>query len=820
MNTTTLDRPEPRGAGRPGAPSPWWPPPPPKPPRGMSAELRIPMPVLATLATLCTTLCLGNLFEGIRWWFYPSLGAIVVAAIVGELGRRVRAPLAVMPLLYAVAGWLYVIPVAAGDSGRRPGVGLWPTGDTFTALRDLANSGSTDIRALTVPVPDRPGFLFLTVAGVFVIAALVDAIAVGLDRPAAAGLPLLALLAVPAAVVERGVGLLAFVAACLSYLAMLLSSGRHGFVRWARVPAGAAAGIRQATGATGRRIGAIAVVAALFLPVLIPRYTGVGRHRSSGSGGGSATVIEPVVTLAQQLHSDSIQPLLTVHTQTPEYLRLASLEHFDGQRFTLGSLSAGRDARVSHGLPAPAKGSTAEVKATIDVENVLHQRYLPTPYQATQVAIDGDWRLSGRTFTIFSAQNDTSGAHYSVTSQVATPTAEALRAQTPTGSLAPEIDADINLPNDLPVEISELAARLTASYPTEYDKAAAIQAYLRGPLFTYDLKGAPIGNNALADFLLRDHRGYCEQFAGAMVVLAREAGIPARVAVGFTPGTRQADGSWLITNHDAHSWPEIWFPQAGWIRFEPTKRDDSTTAPDYTQNPQGGAPAPIQSADPKSQATAAPSGKASQPAAGPSSGLTSGAGSSGGGLSFPATQVLGWSGGAAVGVVLLLAPARLRRRRRRRRLDDSSAGWQRDAWREIVDTAVDLGVDVPATLSPRRTVQRWSRLSTGERVMPDAASKVLAEVAHAEERFRYAPQSSAGADPAVAWTAQEVRDALHSWEHSRESRVRLRALLAPRSMRPAARTVLAGESGPGADSKPGSRRLALRRLRSRPAGQS
>ncbi len=69
---------------------------------------------------------------------------------------------------------------------------------------------------------------------------MVDAIAVALQRPAAAGLPLLALLAVPAAVVDRGVGLLAFLAACAAYLALLLASGRRRLTRWARLLPGSA----------------------------------------------------------------------------------------------------------------------------------------------------------------------------------------------------------------------------------------------------------------------------------------------------------------------------------------------------------------------------------------------------------------------------------------------------------------------------------------------------------------------------------------------------------------------------------------------------
>jgi transglutaminase-like putative cysteine protease len=782
MNAPALGLREPSSPRYPSSPPPRWTPGPPGPPVPAPADVQVPMPVLAGFATFCTALCLGNLFDGLRWWLLPATGAIVVAGLCGELGRRLHFAALVMPLVYLAAGWLYVIPVAAHASIVGPGVSLRPSGATFSALRALADSGSRDIHTLSVPVPERPGFLFLTVAGVYLIAALVDGIAVGLHRPAAAGLPLLALVAVPSAVVERGVGLMAFAASCAAYVALLLASGRRELSRWARLPPGAATGIRRMTGATGRQVAVVSIVAALVVPVAIPRFAGIARHHHGGAGSGSATVIEPVVTLAQQLHSQVTQPLLTVRTAAPEYLRLTALEHFDGRSFRLGSLSASSNERISHGLPKVVAGPAERVQDTIDVLPVLHQRYLPVPYQATEVSIAGDWRLASRNFTIFSAQTDTSGAHYTVTSEVANPSPAELRAQSAGLAVPADVSSSTELPTDLPVEVIQLSAQLSSGLTTEYDRAAAIQAYLRGPRFTYDLNGAPTGPNALVDFLLHRRRGYCEQFAGAMVVLARVAGIPARVAIGFTPGTRRADGSWLVTNRDAHSWPELWFPQAGWVRFEPTKRDESTTPPAYTFAPAGSAPgataAPSASAAPSAQPSArASAGAANKPAA-----PTAGAAAGGGGGGF-AAGALGWGAAVLAALALVLSPAALRRGGRRRRLGHArgrggpAPGGEPALWREVVDTAVDLGLELAPTLTPRRAVQYWSRRSTGERCMPDTTYAVLMEVAYAEELARYAAEGSRPAE-----IATQLAAALGAWERSFGRRVRLRALLAPRSM--------------------------------------
>jgi hypothetical protein len=88
--------------------------------------------------------------------------------------------------------------------------------------------------------------------------------------------------------------------------------------------------------------------------------------------------------------------------------------------------------------------------------------------------------------------------------------------------------------------------------------------------FTY-FEFPPLTAYPLATFLLRKKLGYCQQFAGAMALMLRMGGVPARVATGFTTGTYdQAAKSWLVTDFDAHAWVEAWFPHYGWVAFDPT----------------------------------------------------------------------------------------------------------------------------------------------------------------------------------------------------------------------------------------------------------
>jgi transglutaminase-like putative cysteine protease len=101
--------------------------------------------------------------------------------------------------------------------------------------------------------------------------------------------------------------------------------------------------------------------------------------------------------------------------------------------------------------------------------------------------------------------------------------------------------------------------------------ALAIESYLRGPSFQYTLHPpASEYTSPYAAFLFDTHAGYCQHFAGAMAVLLRYNGIPARVVVGFTQGDERRQGVFTVRRDDAHAWVEAYFPGAGWAQFDPT----------------------------------------------------------------------------------------------------------------------------------------------------------------------------------------------------------------------------------------------------------
>jgi hypothetical protein len=160
------------------------------------------------------------------------------------------------------------------------------------------------------------------------------------------------------------------------------------------------------------------------------------------------------------------------------------------------------------------------------------------------------------------------------------------------------------LPGGFSSGVAEEARRVTAGAVTPYEVARRLQDYFRGPSFAYDLNVAPgHGVDAMERFLFQTRRGYCEQFAGTYAAMARAVGLPARVAVGFVPGTYQGDGLYHVQGRDAHAWPEVYIAGYGWVAFEPTPGAGRNAPGTQAYTGVGATP---QSSDPEVTTTTAP----------------------------------------------------------------------------------------------------------------------------------------------------------------------------------------------------------------------
>jgi transglutaminase-like putative cysteine protease len=181
--------------------------------------------------------------------------------------------------------------------------------------------------------------------------------------------------------------------------------------------------------------------------------------------------------------------------------------------------------------------------------------------QETQVA----WRSNQDLFGILGAE-----AEYRAVSFVSSATEDQLRSS---GQDYPRWVRDryLALPDSVPSRVLGLGRDLTARGATAYDRALAIESYLRSIPYSLNVP-VPPDNRDVSDYFLFDlRRGYCDYYATAMVVLSRAAGLPARLATGFAPGKFDPESAtFTVTAADAHSWVEVYFPGYGWVEFEPT----------------------------------------------------------------------------------------------------------------------------------------------------------------------------------------------------------------------------------------------------------
>ena len=138
----------------------------------------------------------------------------------------------------------------------------------------------------------------------------------------------------------------------------------------------------------------------------------------------------------------------------------------------------------------------------------------------------------------------------------------------------------LQLPPTLPQRVKELALELTREYDNIYDKAVALEEYLRQIPYNEDIEAPPPDRDGVDYFLFDSREGYCDYYASAMAVMARAVGIPARIAVGYAGGEYEGElDGYLVRRSNAHTWVEIYFPDYGWIEFEPTAGEPPIVRP-------------------------------------------------------------------------------------------------------------------------------------------------------------------------------------------------------------------------------------------------
>ncbi|CCG03114.1 transglutaminaseTgpA domain-containing protein [Blastococcus saxobsidens] len=751
--------------------------------------------VLAALATLLGALALSPVFTTGAW--FPPVLAVVAAVLAGGLllrraGARLTQDSAVPrvlgvlgPLLVPVGQLLLVACVLTAAFAPDGAVaGLIPTPESLTRLAGVFADGTAEIREQATPALPLTGLLALTTLFVGLVAVLVDLVAVVGRQAAAAGVGLLVLFCVPVGTVTGGIGLLALGAPAAGFAVLLWADQRRAL--------GESAAERLSGGSgPAVRVGFVALSAGVVLGGLVPVLpegsftTGLG-----GGGDATGTALDPAAELRGQLTLPEAIELLRLDSSVadPGYLRAVALDEYDAaEGWSLSNLD-GEVSIAEDSVLAPLPGRQQTRPVTADVEVLQHDdRFLPVPSSPLSVRFgdeDADgWRFDAATGTVFGRDVTSAGLAYRVIATEPRPSPELLSRAAPLLQGNRLQERFTALP-EMDPSIGELTARLTQGAATPYEAVRRIQAYLsdRANGFVYSLSTAPgTSGDDLVDFL-RLKRGYCEQYAGAMAVLVRQAGMPARVALGYTPGEVQEDGTRLITSDDAHAWVEVFFRGLGWVPFDPTP-----IAADR-QVPLPWSPRP--SAETENEITPALPVPSAAPRA-PLPGMdrlaegTPEAGAQAQAASLrPLLITLGL---LVVAAGVLSSPAALRALQRRRRLATPGAT---GPWDELTATAADLGLHVHPSWTPRRVADVLSLAVTRGRGGASATASVEAVrgLARAEEAASYGRPGSGAAVPGLRETLRTARRGLvatQPWP------VRVRALVWPASLVEGARAKLA-----------------------------
>ena len=781
-------------------------------------------PAVAGLATLCAATALSSVIDGVLWLVYLAVAVAVVGG-TGVLLRaaRLAAPLVALGQVLALACLLVTIFTRSGVLVVLPGP---------QSLQDLVavlGDAMTEVQTGVPPVPDSPAMRCLVMVAIGLVAILVDTLAVGVGAPAASGLVLLCVFAVPASLADEMLPLWTFAFGAGAFALLLAVDGQHRHEAWrGRLPSGGQSGSGPAATAVAGLALVVAMLAGASLTLVgtVGRLPGTGQEIGGGNGG---LGIDPMTQLRGMLNQGAPRELFRVRNMpaTSAYLRAMTLRQYVPDKgWELGGnmpegVPATGELPEQPGDPGGGEVTDVRIEPVNWVDNWLPIYGRPRGIQE----VDDNWRFDPARGMIYSVRPRKSG-EYTLRTVFDTPAADTLR------KAGGPVDVDPAYLEAPGVEgrVAELARQIVAGHDNQFDQATALYRYFtdgtQGFEYTTQTSNTDTSVDALEDFVFNGKKGFCEQYASAMAIMARSVGMASRVALGFTAGYATGDVQ-TITSQDAHAWVEIYFPGYGWMTFDPTPLSDGRgVTPPYIS----GLDADDEEDDPSASATApttttvAPGTSASAsavPDALGQDGTTSTEESTptwhlvtlgvvallallatlavvfgGPRLARPVwlrsavltAALAGWaavlalaaallSWWLAVVLVLVLAvatPAAVRDWRRRQRLravaglgpDAASAAWQ-----ELVAESVDRGTRVARTETVRVAARRLVRAHNLDQQGQDGLRAVVGAV----ERSWYSAQGAA--DPSLPGAVDSVRQSL-----TRNAPLALKAKVLPRSV--------------------------------------
>ncbi|KOV85900.1 DUF3488 and transglutaminase-like domain-containing protein [Nocardia sp. NRRL S-836] len=784
-------------------------------------------PWIAALAVLCASTALSGVIEGDLWLVRIAV-VIVAITVTGAFLRATRLP----PPLVALAQ-VFVLLCLLTALHTRSGVLLFlPGPDALGELGDVLAESVAQVQTGVPPVHASPAIQALVVLAIGLVAVLVDTLAVAAAAPAASGLVLLCVFAVPASLADEMLPFWTFVLGAAAFAMLLAVDGQHRHEAWrGRLGSGSASG----TGSSATTVASIAMVIALVVGAGVTIVGTVGRLPLSGSGAGGRGGIglNEMTSLRGMLNRGKTTEVFYVRG-LPEssYMRASTLARYvPNKGWERGSDPGGQPARGDLPLQPGDHGQGKSTKVEIEPRGWT-SFWLPTYGAVRRIDTpDDDYRFDPGKGVIFT-QREREPETYELETVLSTPTKTQLRMASGPRNL---VDPEYYKFDGVEQEVIDLAKRITRDATNDFDKAAALTEFFNGPTsdFKYELKTqGDVTKDALTDFVTRGKRGYCEQFASAMAAMARTVGLASRVAIGFTAGIPSPDNSYrTISTDDAHAWVEIFFPNHGWMTFDPTPIEAGrAVVPPYLREQSPGAEeeptanTQTTTTAPATQGSAAastsPDGEEDQGQALPQQESTPpwhlwalgvvlllaflltlflalallgviGAGILGVGwarrLLIPAAATL-WLLGVGLAAALfswwlavllvvvgaVMTPALVRAVRRHNRLHTVTAlgpGAATAAWAELMAESIDRGAPVPSSETIRTAARRLAR----EHNLDDAGRDGLRVLIGAVERAWYSPNPAA--DPALPAALTAVRQSLRQ-----NAPLSVRARLFPKSV--------------------------------------
>ena len=636
---------------------------------------------------------------------YLVLAVVLIGASagVGFIARRLGAPDWVARLLQLTGLLLLPMMVPATQNPER-----------------LIDRTVTHIQASAAPMPYELGFAAMSGALLWVLFVVLDALGDRLRNSVVGAALVLPGFVSVALIAPDLVTFAHFVVPAVGFAALLATSTRNQ--AGLDSPGASALGLRRGILGIAALTTSAALAASLFLGARLPA---AGQTWDLGANGG-VQLVDPSLDLIRNINSTSDRPVLSYRSDDGQgtYLRLAALSGFTENGFGLVPTEL---------FPAPLpvqqpRGQQRWVRVNITVGDFTSQ-WLPLPWVPNGFTAAGDWRYDRSTLSVAAVgdtQTDgTRKLRYRATGWQPIDVDDALAG----AAVGDPRDRGLTLalPDGISDDVRATVAQVTSGSASAGDKALALRDYLRNGAFRYSTQivpGTTIGT--LNDFLTGSRVGYCEQFAGGLATMARIAGIPSRVVVGFLPG-RKSGNVWNVGVRNMHAWTELYFDELGWVALD-------ATPPGAVE---GGPPATSRPEPTISPSSAAPQTEAPVPRPTTAERPTPSADTA-----PPLWPILGWLAGALVLIALpLLTRAGLRALRLSRRAPGPAA---EGAWAETKELLADARIRVGDGSPRQQAVEVAGRLDA-------SAAGAVRELAVAVERARYdrAPIAPDGLAPLV-----------------------------------------------------------------------